>query len=173
LKKLAAILIMFFFLFNSGGYFILFKWKQEMVRQEIRQKIKKQLKLSVPSSETVEIVFFPGEKINWVKPEKEFWHQGDLFDVITKEYKNDTLIFKCINDIQEKALFANLDELVQRQQQSKNGNQQLHFFKIIAVTEDFTFYFLPLPEQQVNFVHQEFLVPSISFEIPTPPPELV
>jgi hypothetical protein len=171
LRIIVAILLLFF-LFNSGGYFLLFKWKQEIVRCEIRQEIKRQLKQGVPEEETVLIVIHPGEKIDWVKPEKEFWYKGGLFDIITSSTSNDTIFLRCINDTQEKVLFENLDNLVQHQQQSKEPTK-LNYFKITGILETASFCLWPANQFAAKFADLLNFYPKISPEIPSPPPELV
>ena len=45
----------------------------------------------------------------WEKIDKEFWYNGRIYDIVKIEKSG---ILKCINDIQEKKLFQNLDSYV-------------------------------------------------------------
>ncbi len=57
-------------------------------------------------------------KIEWEEKGKEFWLNGNLYDVVKKLKTAESVTFHCINDNQEKELFANLEELINRQMNS-------------------------------------------------------
>jgi hypothetical protein len=74
----------------------------------MKAKIKKSLNVN-------EYQFFNLNKISkensfkWEKKDKEFWYNGRIYDIVKIEKSG---ILKCIDDIQEKKLFQNLDSYV-------------------------------------------------------------
>ncbi len=69
--------------------------------------------------------------IEWEEEGKEFWLNGNLYDVVKKQETADSITFHCINDKQEKTLFANLEELITRQMNSdaQTNNTSLKKFQ--------------------------------------------
>jgi hypothetical protein len=78
------------------------------IKSEMKSKIKKSLNAN-------EYQFFNFNKISkensfkWEKKDKEFWYNGRIYDIVKIEKSS---ILKCIDDIQEKKLFQNLDSYV-------------------------------------------------------------
>ena len=78
------------------------------IKSEMKAKIKKSLNVN-------EYQFFNLNKISkensfkWEKKDKEFWYNGRIYDIVKIEKSG---ILKCIDDIQEKKLFQNLDSYV-------------------------------------------------------------
>ena len=94
------------------GYIVVFKISQNQIRKEVKREIKMKLN----DSELQTIVFNKSElsTINWVKIDKEFIHHDELFDVVKSSETATTITYYCINDEQEKQLFANLDEHINK-----------------------------------------------------------
>lgn len=108
MKKVASILLLFIFLFNTIGYFIAFKAFQFHLKSEIKKEIKNGL-----SNEQLTIIHFDKNNlcdIEWMKKGKEFCHKGKLYDIVKIKETQSTITYYCINDSQEKTLFANLEE---------------------------------------------------------------
>jgi hypothetical protein len=129
LKKTLPIFLLAILLFNISGHFFIFKVSQYSLKTEIKRKIKNQ----VPETELTIISFSIAElnTISWEENGKEFWHNGNLYDVVKKHETTDNISFHCINDKQEKALFAHLEELINRQMNSdaESNNTSLKKFQ--------------------------------------------
>jgi hypothetical protein len=109
---------MLILLFNISGHFISFKIAQQSIKKEIKRKIKNHL----PETELAVFTFSISDlnKLKWEETRKEFWFNGNLYDIVKKQEDAGTITFYCINDRQEKSLFANLEELINRQMSSDN-----------------------------------------------------
>jgi hypothetical protein len=84
----------------------------ELSRRTIRKEIKTKIKGGVPDEELIQFSFTLSEfkKLTWIKPH-EFRLNGRLFDVVHRiTHSNGSLTLKCIDDMQEKLLFAKLGE---------------------------------------------------------------
>jgi hypothetical protein len=112
MKSTVSYFLLAIFLFNTVGYFLVFKISQNQIRKEVKREIKMKLN----ESELHKIVFNKSElnTINWIKTDKEFIHHNELFDIVRATETETTITYYCINDKQEKQLFANLDEHVNK-----------------------------------------------------------
>ncbi|HSH64278.1 MAG TPA: hypothetical protein VLB84_00420 [Bacteroidia bacterium] len=173
MKKASAILLLFVFTFNLVDFLLVFKVQQYQVRKQIKQLIKQ----GVPDDELVQISITSENhmQLDW-KHEKEFRYKGTMYDIVKTEIIDDTTtIYHCVTDKQETALFANLDEQVRKNMDTKNnGNNPLkNSFKLLS-----NIYFQPqthawiLP--QINAVIKcEFshFYSSPALDITGPPPK--
>ncbi len=136
-------MLLLILLFNISGYFVTFKIAQHSVKKEIRRKIKSHL----PETELAVFTFSIADlnKLEWEEKGKEFWLNGNMYDVVKKQETADSITFHCINDSQEKSLFANLEELINRQMNSdaQHNNTSLKKFQ--------TDYFFIQTELQFSF----------------------
>lgn len=90
--------------------YLIFKVKQTCIRNEIKNTIKHGL------SEN-EMMCFSQHEIKhaqWNEINKEFWLNGNIYDVVKITYKNGIKFYWCINDNKEKRLFATLDNIVNK-----------------------------------------------------------
>lgn len=176
MKKIAIFSLLAIFLFNSVGYFIVFKVAQLEARKEIKTKIK----LGLPDNELTAIEFNKNDltNIHWVKENKEFYYKGKLYDVVKKDEKNSTIVFYCIDDKQEHALFASLNEHVDKyissQDSRKNSSSKKlnnHVVKIYY-SNSFGFNF----STHSNSLSYSIFTKNYLSEFPetnSPPPEFV
>ena len=166
----------FLILYNSLGYFIVFKSIQYSIRNEIKANIKnsipdKNLFLIKLTNDEIKSEKREFRKIN----ESEFFFLGKLYDIVRVRKNADTNYFYCINDAKEEQLLSALGSHVERQidQSSpvskKTSNLLKHVVKIaicdykgafaIHVTN---FKYLPLPNNKLYFTNKD---------IPSPPPK--
>ena len=90
------------------GYFIAFKVMELKIKSEVVSEIKLGIKTDV---ETILVIDKKElSLIEWNESGKEMKYKGSLYDVVKTEENKDATTFYCINDKQEDALFANLDE---------------------------------------------------------------
>lgn len=175
MKKAIALFLLSIFLFNTVGYFIAFKVFQYQIQKEIKAEIKQQLN---PSDLTT--IFIDKnhlEQIEWVKEGKEMYYKGELYDVVRSTENSTSVTYHCINDKQEKSLFANLHEHIN---QYISGNKSLknHTAKKltnIAIKLYFsneTPFLFNAPTSTTRFFSQDLIYTSICIEINSPPPEL-
>lgn len=84
----------------------------ELSRRAIRKEIKTQIKAGIPEKDLIQFSFNSTElkKLVWIK-KNEFHLNGRLYDVVNRVFHSDgTVTLKCIDDLQEKELFAKLGE---------------------------------------------------------------
>ena len=175
MKKIALFSLLAIFLFNSFGYYIVFKVSQSQARKEIKSRIK----LGLPSQELASIVFSKKDikNIHWLKKDKEFFYNNKLYDIVKTDESSTSITFHCISDEQEQFLFAKLDEHVQvyisNDNRKDSGSKKLkeHVIKI---------YFMHTDEHIAykNSSPFEFSIQTKNYqsefsETKSPPPEFV
>ncbi|MCB0555712.1 MAG: hypothetical protein KDD02_19350 [Phaeodactylibacter sp.] len=175
MSRIFAIILPCIFALNIFGVFAVFR----IQRLQIRREIKAQIKQGISEKELFKITVAPehASALSW-KKDDEFRYKGIMYDVVRKEIINDsTIIYYCISDRQETALFANLDELVRKGMHSrKDSNKPLEnlfnlFSKIFYHTREIA----PIDVRLDGLVHcarfDGYTSPFL--RIPSPPPELV
>ncbi len=163
-------------LYNSLGYFIVFKSIQFAVRNEIKANIKN----SIPDEELFLIKLTNNEKKSGKSGfrkinDSEFFFFGKLYDIIKVKRNADTNYFYCINDEKEEQLYADLSSHVERQTDQsspvsqKTSNLLKHVVKEAICKDKKTFkiyftFFKYLPEQNIKLYYTDK-------EIEVPPPK--
>ncbi len=133
MKRTIAILLSVIILFQLTGFLIVFKVKQQAIRKEIKHLIKN----GVPQNELIAIEFNSSNKLDfdW-KHSREFSYKGSMYDIVrTDTINQNTFLFYCVNDIQEKQLFANLDKMVSScfSEQSKQKDKHIDFSQLLTL----------------------------------------
>ncbi len=101
----------------------------ELSRREIRKEIKSAIKSGL-SSEKLHIFTFSKREfkmLRWIKS-NEFERNGRLYDVVrTSGDSEDQLIVQCIDDIQERTLFASLGQMTANDLGSEHHQTPLYY----------------------------------------------
>lgn len=173
MKKPIAILFLALILFQLTGFLIVFKIKQNAIRKEIKLLIKN----GVPENELFTIEFNSSNQMDfdW-KHSKEFAYKGNMYDIVrTDTINQSTYLFYCVNDFQEKQLFANLDQIISHcySEKSKSSDKQIDFsllltLKYLVFNTNFTF------EKNPTLRHSNYwnnLYQSIAIKVNKQPPE--
>jgi hypothetical protein len=160
---------LFFIAGQSLDYFV-FKYRQSVIRKEI----KKQIKNGVEESELFVFSYekIHSENVEWVKPGKEFKKGGSMYDIVHLDFKDGEWFYQCVDDNQETELFKELDLLVKNRMNGNSSDDYLKnlvkdFVKVYFETETNCFV-LSFNEEKTAF---HFSFPHFSFEILSPPPQ--
>lgn len=123
-----VILACLFFVAGQTFDFLVFKYQQNTIRKEI----KSQIKSGVDENELHIFEITPAflKKIKWTKAGKEFRINNRLFDVVKREHQNGKFVLKCINDIQETELFAQLENQIKNRLAQNEANDD--YYKNLA-----------------------------------------
>lgn len=161
-----------FFIAGQSVDFLFFKYQQTKIQKDIKKKIKK----GVDEKDLITFEINPSllKNITWKKPGKEFEYKWNLYDVVKREYHNGKFVFKCINDVQETELFAQLEQQTKNRLSENQANSD--YYKNLV--KDFlkNIYTTPQPlfllgkkvckEEKVEFFH------SIQLDPISPPPQI-
>jgi len=175
MRHLAAIALFAFMLLQAAGYFFVFKLQQD----EIRQKIKQQIKAGVPEEE---LVLFKISKALanqsrnfWSIPGREFRSNGVMYDVVRQEMHGDSTWYYCLADEKETQLFAHLDAAVKLDMNPNSAQQQkleriLRLLGLLYFSHPHDFSVLE-SAQEVKLAADCFGLKIWIDPPPTPPPE--
>ncbi len=178
LKRLVSILLLSVFLFNVGGYYLLFIGLHHRSDTLLSKKIEAEqfqkdelIELKVPIT-----LPYPLQENNFQKADGRFEHEGTFYKLVKQKFDNDTLYIVCIRDVATKQLTSTLKDYVAKTNDlpvnSKNTlNLFGKFLKDFQKTdEDFT-QSQNGWELQIVFANPTFTLRSASHHQESPPPE--
>jgi hypothetical protein len=99
-KKAISILLLFVFLFNVGGYYIVFWALRYQANAELTARLDAEL---YSNDETIELKIpmslpYPLQSRDFERTYGMFEHQGESYKLVKHKLQNDTLIVVCIKD---------------------------------------------------------------------------
>ena len=163
--------------FHLFGYFAVFKVMQHNIKKQIKTAIKQ----GVPDNK-LHCFRFPADKvlqqkmgIRWLE-KKEFTYNGNMYDVVHKQSDGDFIIYKCVNDTQEKVLFAGLDKQVKNAMNKESKNSKtlnlLLKFNILYINQTKQLLNPDLGYSELTYFFKPKYFYHLSKEILTPPPQI-
>ncbi|MEZ4875609.1 MAG: hypothetical protein R2793_09250 [Flavobacteriaceae bacterium] len=174
MKNAVAIVLLFIFTFNLGGYYYFFKVQQRSLRKEVKRQIKE----GIPEEELVLITITPQNKtkVQW-KHDEEFEFEGSMYDVVRTEILNEnTIVYHALPDEKEHQLIETFLEKIKKDQQKDQKTNSLKYFKIVLrlppspmVKEDAVAY-EEYPKHRFSYTN---LYHSVLLDINSPPPKFV
>lgn len=116
MKKLLVLFLLLLTFLKIGGFVAILGISREVMRKQVFEKIKHKVNISetICIVETTENL----KKITWEKENKEFWFDGELYDIVRIEEKNDIKNYYCITDKTEQKIITAMDNLIM----SNNGS---------------------------------------------------
>jgi hypothetical protein len=103
LRRIVTFFIISAIVWNSGGYYFYFKVLQAGIREEMEREAMKAEECDLIP---IEFSFENFAGIIWVKKDKEFIRDGELYDVVRILKSDRSVTLYCINDTREKQLLA-------------------------------------------------------------------
>lgn len=160
------------FLFNTMGYFFVFRINQSFIRSEVKGIIKAGC---LKANYTLLKISNPKSNPDFKKTEKdEFLYLGRMYDIVREWTKDDTTYFYCINDKQEEQLIAGFQSIQKFVPGTGSSDKAKHTLAIlyhvitIALLNELT---VPVQKQPVDFKFCEYTYqPHSSCQTPISPP---
>ena len=166
MRKTLAVIVTLVFLFNLGGYYFWFGFRQYCIRKEIKQQIRNGL-----GEDELTVIIFEGKNgagLDWIRPGKEFNFKGKMYDVVKSKVNNGKTFYFCINDKKEKKLIdQRSNEDKQRKETEKQVKRVLSNFFIPQVGRQIK----QVCASQIVYPRCRFLLKDNAPEIPSPPPK--
>lgn len=111
MKKAFSILLLMIFLFNLGGYYLLFWVLKEQANQELSVKLDEG---EYNENETFEIKIpitlpYPLQNNDFERHSGQFVYKNDHYQLVKQKYENDTLTIVCVKDDETKHLSRVMD----------------------------------------------------------------
>jgi hypothetical protein len=172
LKKLVVIFLSVCFLLNITGHHLIFHFRQEEIKAEMREAIRMQ---SYSEHET-DFAFSVNDmrlmdQFDW-EGDDEFSFNGEMYDVIEKKTENGKLIIRSIADERETALLNKVkDHWNQNEKTNKVADELFQMLQSLFHSQKTEM--LVLIKPTLNRSHFISLpLPSQAKTIPTPPPRV-
>jgi hypothetical protein len=175
-KKAFSILLLLIFLFNLGGYYLLFWVLSTQATHELSLKLDEG---EYNKDETFEIKIpitlpYPLQNNDYERHSGQFNYRGEHYQLVKQKYENDTLTIVCVKDIQTKHLAKVRDSFSEA-----SGSQPLKDGAVNISTKIFQEYvnqtitsinghdgWYQLVQQSIYFEDYSLVILSI----PSPPP---
>ena len=115
MKKGLAIIFLLVFLFNIGGYYVVFWGLRFHTDQKLSDRIEANL---YQDDEVVELKIpvtlpYPIQEQDFQPVDGRFEHQGEHFKLIKHKFENDTLYVVCIRDLETRRLVSTIENYVE------------------------------------------------------------
>ena len=115
MKRAVSIILLLVFLFNVGGYYLVFWGLRFQTDKELSRRLdanlydqEETLQIKIPLSLPYPIYGQDFERVNGA-----FEHNGEFFKLIKQRYENDTLYVVCIRDRETRQLVNTMEDYVQ------------------------------------------------------------
>jgi hypothetical protein len=174
LKKIPAIMFLLVFLYSAIGYYPAFVISRYKIRNDFKQKIKK----DIPEAEIASITLTDEvlNKLKW-NADDEFELDGQMYDIISKEKdKQGLTVFRCHPDSKEKKLYDNFFHWIKTTHDEENNTNDntnvLTYFSLdylapSGLSHDY------FSEMKMQYYPEGSSYKSYCPENPSPPPEMV
>jgi hypothetical protein len=165
MRKLAVLCVLSLFLFNTGGYFIWFRISQQVNYSQVRREIRAGL-----DDHDLDILRIPADMIHniiWIKPGKEFFYKGELYDVVKSGTEDKAVVFHCLKDTKEKELIARFSRKTHEEQQRNKMFKKMPLLCFIFQPNNAGSYFASCTDL---FPFCQFLYQPPETESHSPPP---
>lgn len=175
MKKVAIIFLLFIFLFNTVGYYIVFKTIQYQIKSEVQFELKSGF--DSDELETLTIDKSNITNIEWLEPGKEMRYNNQLWDIVKSTETSSSIIFYCINDAKEKSLFTKLEDHIKTHVATKSSNDDPSKKSIDTTVKlyfltDFSFSYIKELYNNCFFTPNSNYT-SVFIKTNSPPPEFV
>ncbi len=111
MKKALSLFLLMIFLFNLGGYYLLFWALKAQANQELSVKLDEG---NYDQDETIEIRIpltlpYPLQSKGYERQTGQFVYNREQYQLVKQKYENDTLTIVCVKDVQNKHLANVMD----------------------------------------------------------------
>lgn len=177
MKKIIIIFLLSIFLFNTAGYYFVYKGSQYLLKSEMQSEIKSGINSKYLENITINKNNL--HAIEWLENGKEMRYNNKLYDIVKITETSSSITFHCINDTKEESLFTNLEEHINTHvadnKPIKNENQKKPGDNVIKLyfSNEQSIDFNAVSFSQLIFFPGILIFNSTLIETDSPPPELV
>jgi hypothetical protein len=113
MKRLISIIFLSLLVMKIGGYFAFLSVQQIILKEEIEERIIKNL----PKENLAKLSFSSDEftKIDWQEQDKEFYYKHKLYDIVRSEFNGENHVFYCLSDEKETVIYDKILQISQVQ----------------------------------------------------------
>jgi hypothetical protein len=180
LKRVFAIFFLVIFLFQVGGYYIVFLGMQHSAKQALLHRLDADnyaesdlIVLTIPLS-----LPYPLHGGEFERVDGEFEHQGQQYKVVKQKLDNDTLFIACIRDEKGSMISAAFSDFTKVAHNlpvnsKKAMNVLSKLYKDFKSTEFKMFYRSRFVYERAYLAHTSITPPGPLLAVDSPPPEFM
>ena len=179
LKKVLSILLLVVFLFNVGGYYIVFSGLRFQTDKQLSSRLDAN---EYDQDETIELKIavtlpYPVQSEDFQRVDGRFERDGQFYKLVKHKLQDDTLHIVCIRDHATRQLVDVMTDYVQLTQglQGTDTNQKALHYLSKLVKDYYSQVSLTLLHQMGNNISMQFfvkpdLIPQLVIPVQSPPP---
>jgi hypothetical protein len=127
LKKFFVIILLFLFVFNIGGAWLLYEWQKITYYLAAREELK--------SCNTYTVLKLTHNEFDQSRTrQNEIMIHGEMFDFFKVEMHHDTVYIFCIRDIKEEGLITAFFSFLKKKQQQNPDELLTHVINLLTLT---------------------------------------
>jgi hypothetical protein len=176
LKKIIPYILLSIFLFNTIGYYVIFKYEQRNIKNNIISELNSG-QINNDNLITLALNEMELKNVEWLDDEKEMRYNDHMYDVVRIVRAADKTIYFCIDDHDEGGLFSALENHIDKQvatdaDHSKRSSKELSNTLVkLYFTKDNRYSF-SFSSSLITCTIKDKIYFPIHIEISSPPPEL-
>jgi len=130
-KKLTVISFLLLIFINQVGYYFIYSYQQHLIKEEIKEEL-----LAGMPEPSLELIIEEDNinKLEWEEKGKEFYLNGEMYDVAKIKHRNGKTYLYCLNDKKEKELLAAYSKSIRDKSNKQTIKNQLSVY-IVQKTE--------------------------------------
>lgn len=153
--------------FNFCGFLTYFFVKQQIIYAEVRAKMS-----DTSNHEKITLHKDDVQKYAWGRKELKIGEK--LFDIVKQEAKGDSLVFDCVRDKKEEALYTTLEKFLDHKEQKKKNNATaqvnlVKFLLLVSILPQQN-YVTNIEPRLISFKDSSLKLNSSGVTPDTPPP---
>jgi hypothetical protein len=130
LKRIGSIFLLFVFLFNVGGYYLLFVSLHHRADRILSERIDAN---QYDTAETIQLKIpvtlpYPLQENGFERVDGRFEHEGTYYKLIKHKLENDTVYVVCIRDVGTKQIATTLKDYVAKTNDIPLNSKSLNLF---------------------------------------------
>jgi hypothetical protein len=126
IRIISSLFLLILFLFNILGYYMAFYYEHYQCREEMMDKILNKL----PDNKFTIIKIHKDQPylLKWSWENNEFSYDNKMYDIVRKVTRNDSILYYCLNDLQEELLYSDFKDLLRSSFENElSHNSKLNF----------------------------------------------
>jgi hypothetical protein len=177
-KKAFAFVMLFIFLFNVGGYYLVLWGLKSKANQELNSRIERN---DYSKEETIELRIamslpYPLQARGFERVKGKFEHNGEFYELVKQKIENDTIVIVCIKNREAKQVVEAITDYVQLANDLPGtAKKTLNFFskhlKEYNGVADLTLETNTVSHREITFETTNSAVINRSLDILSPPPK--
>ena len=164
-RKVKSIFLLLLIFTSQIGYYLVYAYQQ----YQVKETIKHQLVADIPEDSLELIVAEENDSFRWEEKGKEFYQDGELYDVVKSVTTSGKTVLYCINDKKEEELIHAFSKAL-RSGNNSGAKQKINFQISDSPVEPEGIILNARPASCIQYLFFDSPIFSFSKKVNAPPP---